>query len=182
MVGAVAAAVEPLGIADQVAAGALLAEEVAQAVLGQHRTIDVAGVADAARHGGPRLRRTSHHDDLFVRGRLDVPSTIRHRAGRRPLVGSIRTERDLDNPVARVLVLADRALRSLLPVRPTWRPTLTGEVLGQLRTVDPDGTSGVTAGGDGHGGGVHCRAFYWIGANCALPAELIPGLYSGART
>jgi 5-methylcytosine-specific restriction enzyme subunit McrC len=94
-----------------------------------------AGVADAARHGGPRLRRTSHHDDLFVRGRLDVPSTIRHRAGRRPLVGSIRTERDLDNPVARVLVLADRALQSLLPVRPTWRPTLTGEVLGQLRAV-----------------------------------------------
>lgn len=94
-----------------------------------------AGVADAARHGGPRLRRTSHRDDLFVRGRLDVPSTIRHRAGRRPLVGSTRTERDLDNPVARVLVLADRALRSLLPERPTWRPALTGEVLGQLRAV-----------------------------------------------
>lgn len=92
-----------------------------------------AGVADAARHGGPRLRRTSHHDHLFVRGRLDVPATIRHRAARRPLLATTRTERDLDNPVARVLVLADRTLRSLLPTRPSWRPTLTGEVLSKLR-------------------------------------------------
>ena len=51
----------------------------------------------------------------------------------RPLVATTRTERDFDNPVARVLVLADRALRSLLPTRPTWRPTLTWELLGQLR-------------------------------------------------
>ncbi|MFZ1153445.1 MAG: hypothetical protein WAN93_00930 [Solirubrobacteraceae bacterium] len=94
-----------------------------------------AAVADAARHGGPRLRRASHHDDLFIRGRLDMPTTIRHRAGRRPLVATIRSERDLDNPVARALVLADRALRSLLPVRPTWRPTRTGEVLSQVRAV-----------------------------------------------
>ncbi len=92
-----------------------------------------AAVADAARHGGPRLRRTSHHDHVFVRGRIDVPATIRHRVARRPLVATIRTERDLDNPVARVLVLADCALRSLLPTRPAWRPTLTGEVLSQLR-------------------------------------------------
>lgn len=94
-----------------------------------------AGVADAARHGGPRLRRTSRHDGLYVRGRLDVPRTIGHRTGRRPLVGTVRTERDLDNPVSRVLVLADRALRSLLPGKPTWRPALTGEVLAQLRAV-----------------------------------------------
>lgn len=92
-----------------------------------------AAVADAARHAGPRLRRTSRHDHVFARGHLDVPATIRHRAARRPLVATIRTERDFDNPVARVLVLADRALRSLLQHRPTWRPTLTGEVLSQLR-------------------------------------------------
>lgn len=92
-----------------------------------------AAVADAARHGGPRLRQTSRHDHVFVRGHLDVPATIRHRAARRALVATIRTERDFDNPVARALVLADGALRSLLPNRPTWRPTLTGEVLSQLR-------------------------------------------------
>lgn len=92
-----------------------------------------AALADAARHGGPRLRRTSHHDHVYVRGRLDAAATVRHRAARRPLVATTRTERDLDNPVARVLVLADRALRSLLPAKPTWRPSLTGDVLGQLR-------------------------------------------------
>ncbi|HMO00355.1 MAG TPA: hypothetical protein PKD59_13160 [Miltoncostaeaceae bacterium] len=94
-----------------------------------------AGVADAARHGGPRLRRVLHRDDLFVRGRIDVAGTVRHRAARRPLVTSIRTERDLDNPVARAIVLADRVLRSLLPGPPTWRPPMTGELLGQLRGV-----------------------------------------------
>jgi 5-methylcytosine-specific restriction enzyme subunit McrC len=92
-----------------------------------------AAVADASRHGGPRLRRTSRHDSVFVRGRLDTPATIRHKAAGQPLVTTIRTERDLDNPVARILVLADRALRSLLPAQPTWRPTLTGEMLSQLR-------------------------------------------------
>lgn len=94
-----------------------------------------AALADAARHGGPRLRRVSRHDHLFVRGRLDTAGTIRHRVARRPLVATIRSERDLDNPVARVLVLADRSLRSLLPARPTWRPALTAEVLSQLRAV-----------------------------------------------
>lgn len=94
-----------------------------------------AAVADAARHDGPRLRRATRHDDLFMRGRLDAPATIRHRIGRRPLVATIRTERDLDNPVARVLVLADRALRSLLPEPPTWRPALTSEVLSQVRAA-----------------------------------------------
>lgn len=90
-------------------------------------------VADAARHGGPRLRRESRHEGVFVRGRVDVPGTILHRLGRRPLVATRRTERDLNNPVARVLVLADRALRSLLPAEPGWRPSRTGEVLSQLR-------------------------------------------------
>lgn len=94
-----------------------------------------AALADAARHGGPRLRRTSHHDHVFVRGRLDPSATVQHRAARRPLVATIRHERDFDNPVARVLVLADRALRSLLPTRPTWRPTLTGDILSQLRAT-----------------------------------------------
>lgn len=92
-----------------------------------------AAVADAARHGGPRLRRTSRRDDVFVRGRLDAAATARHRGARRPLVATARTERDLDNPVSRVLVLADRALRSLLPEKPTWRPSLAGDVLSHLR-------------------------------------------------
>ncbi len=94
-----------------------------------------AALADAARHGAPRLRRTTHQNGVFVRGRLDTTETIRHRVARRPLIATTRSERDLDNPVSRSLVLADRTLRSLLPVRPTWRPTLTGEVLSQIRNV-----------------------------------------------
>lgn len=90
-------------------------------------------VADAARHGTPRLRRTTHHDHVFVRGRVDIAGTVRHRAANRPLMTMVRNERDLHNPVSRVLVLADRVLRSLLPVKPSWRPALTETVLGQLR-------------------------------------------------
>ncbi|MFW3122955.1 hypothetical protein MMAG44476_34766 [Mycolicibacterium mageritense DSM 44476 = CIP 104973] len=90
-------------------------------------------VADAARHGTPRLRRATHHDHAFIRGRLDIAGTVRHRAAGRPLVTMVRNERDLHNPVSRVLVLADRVLRSLLPGKPTWRPALTETVLGQLR-------------------------------------------------
>lgn len=94
-----------------------------------------AAVAEAARHGGPRLRRIVRNSHVFVRGRLDMPATVRHRTGRRPLVGTVKNERDLDNAVSRVLVLADRALRSLLPAAPTWRPVLAAEVLGHLRGV-----------------------------------------------
>lgn len=92
-----------------------------------------AALADAARHGGPRLRRTQYLKEAHVRGRLDVPGTVRHRIARRPLVASTRVERDLDNPVSRVLILADRTLRSLVGERPPWRPALTAEILGQVR-------------------------------------------------
>ena len=92
-----------------------------------------AAVADAARHGTPRLRRTTRHDELFLRGRLHAAGTVRHRAQGSPLITTTQPERDLDNPVARVLVLADHALRALLPVKPTWRPALTDAVIGQLR-------------------------------------------------
>lgn len=92
-------------------------------------------IADAARHGTPRLRRTTQHDNEFIRGSLDVAGTARHRAAGRPLVAMVRHERDLQNPVSRVLVLADRALKSLLPSKPTWRPALADTVLGNLRAA-----------------------------------------------
>lgn len=94
-----------------------------------------AAVADAARHGTPRLRRIARHDELYVRGRIDTAGTAKHRAAGSPLITTVRHDRDLDNPVSRVLVLADRALRSLLPSKPVWRPARTGNVLAQLRAT-----------------------------------------------
>jgi 5-methylcytosine-specific restriction enzyme subunit McrC len=94
-----------------------------------------AAVGHAARHGGPRLRRRQRRDAVFLRGRLDVPGTIRHRIARRPLLASNTAPRDLDNAVSRVLVLADRTLRSVLPPAPDWRPKRTDELLAQLRGV-----------------------------------------------
>lgn len=92
-----------------------------------------AALADAARHGPPRFRREERHAGPYVRGRLDVERTIRHRARREPLVASVRQVRSLHNPVSRVLVLADRTLRSLVTPPRTWRPDLAEEVLGQLQ-------------------------------------------------
>ncbi len=92
-----------------------------------------AAVADAARHGGPRIRRTIRNESSTVRGRLDVHATIRLRAARQARVATIRSERRLENPVSKVLVLADAALRSILGYRPDWRPDRCEETLAQLR-------------------------------------------------
>jgi 5-methylcytosine-specific restriction enzyme subunit McrC len=90
-------------------------------------------LADAARHGPPRFRETRTENGAYVRGRLDVAATLRHRVTGRPLVASTTRPRTLDNPVARVLVLADRTLSPLIgPDRP-WRPALADETLDQLR-------------------------------------------------
>ena len=92
-----------------------------------------AALADAARHGPPRFRRPERHDGPYVRGRLDIIGTIRHRAAHEPVVTSAEHVRSLHNPVSRVLVLADRTLRSLIGTPMPWRPDLAEEVLGQLR-------------------------------------------------
>ena len=92
-----------------------------------------AAVADAARHGGPRVRRTSVSESSHVRGRLDVRGTLKLRAEGRPLVSTIRSERSLENPVSKILVLADRTLCSLVGERPDWRPDRCEETLSHLR-------------------------------------------------
>lgn len=90
-------------------------------------------LADAARHGPPRFRRTKKEHGAYVRGRLDVRATLGHRIAGRPVVASTTRPRTLDNAVARVLVLADRTLSPLVgPGRP-WRPALADETLAQLR-------------------------------------------------
>jgi 5-methylcytosine-specific restriction enzyme subunit McrC len=90
-------------------------------------------LATASRHGGPRLRRGTRSEGLFLRGTLDVPGTVRLRGSGQRSVASRRVQRDLENPVARALVLADRTLRSLLMTEPSWRPDRTEELLAHLR-------------------------------------------------
>lgn len=92
-----------------------------------------AALADAARHGPPRFRSSQPHEGSFLRGRLDVPATLRHRAAGRPVIASVSQTRTLENPVSRIIVLADRTLGSLVGRATPWRPDLADEVLAQLR-------------------------------------------------
>lgn len=92
-----------------------------------------ASLADASRHGPPRFRRTEWHEGMYVRGRIDVRRTVRRRATGDPTIVSVRQVRSLHNPVSRVLLLADRSLRSLVGHSTPWRPDRATEVLDQLR-------------------------------------------------
>lgn len=92
-----------------------------------------AAVADASRHGGPRVRRIVTNESQHVRGRLEVRGTVRLRSEGKPLVSTVRSERSLENPISRILVLADRALCSMIGERPEWRPGRCEETLSHLR-------------------------------------------------
>ena len=92
-----------------------------------------AALADASRHGGPRVRRTVVSDSRHVHGRLNVKGTVKLRAEGKQLVSTVRSERSLESPVSRILVLADRALCSLVGERPGWRPERCEETLAHLR-------------------------------------------------
>jgi 5-methylcytosine-specific restriction enzyme subunit McrC len=91
-------------------------------------------LADAARHGLPALRRDSRHVGSVVRGRLDVRRTVAERLAGRDVVVSVRRERSLDNPAARVLAAAYRVLRRRMGpgTEGAWIPERVKEVLPAL--------------------------------------------------
>lgn len=91
-------------------------------------------VVEAARHGVPGFRDDRSTVNAYVRGRLDVPATLRLRAAGRPAVASIERPKILDNPVARCIVLADRTLSRLIP-RADWRGERVEEIVDRLRAV-----------------------------------------------
>lgn len=68
----------------------------------------------ATRHGPPFLRIERLHQGLTIRGRLAVRETAALRRTGRRQVASISGERSLDNPIARTLVLAERALSKMI--------------------------------------------------------------------
>lgn len=94
-----------------------------------------AALAEAGRHGPPRFRRVDAHEGHYVRGRLDLPGTVRLRSARIPKVASRAERRSAENPVSRAIVLADRTLTSLLGQEKPWRPQLAAELLAQLRAA-----------------------------------------------
>lgn len=85
-------------------------------------------LGQAARHGPPSFRREHSHEGLYVRGRLDVRRTARLRAQGSQHVASVKSYRDLDNDVARVLVAAERVLTARIG-HTRWRTPRVDEML-----------------------------------------------------
>jgi 5-methylcytosine-specific restriction enzyme subunit McrC len=89
----------------------------------------------AGRHGPPGVRGHRHHEGNAVRGQLDIAGTIRLRTAHSPLLASVERAKMTDNPVSRVIVLADRALNRRLHHRPTWRGERIQDIVGNLRAA-----------------------------------------------
>ena len=91
-------------------------------------------VVEASRHGPPGLRAPRRHISEHVRGRLDVGRTLKLRAARRPQLASVSRPKEVDNPVTRVIVLAERVLDRRLQ-RHDWRGPRLEEVIPRLRAA-----------------------------------------------
>lgn len=88
----------------------------------------------AARHGLPSLRADIREPGLAIKGRLDVPGTVRLRAAGLPGAVSVRREKSLDNPIAAVIVAAHEELSRWLGTRrePVWMPERVKELMSHL--------------------------------------------------
>lgn len=88
----------------------------------------------AARHGLPSLRADIRESGLAIRGRLDVPGTVRLRAAGLPGAASVRREKSLDNPIAASIVAARAELSRWLGTRreAEWMPERVKELMPHL--------------------------------------------------
>jgi len=94
------------------------------------------GLIEAARHGLPALRREVATKGATVRGRLDVPASLRLIATGGGQVVSIRSERSLDHAASDAIVAAYEVLRRWLGVLDEkWLPTRAKELLPHLMAV-----------------------------------------------
>lgn len=91
-------------------------------------------VVDASRHGPPGIRSPRTHVAEVAKGRIDVARTLRLRAAGRPQIASVSRPKDLDNPITRTIVAADRVLDRRLH-RPGWRGERVEEVMPRLRAA-----------------------------------------------
>ena len=88
-------------------------------------------VDEASRHGPPAIHREMKHVGPSLRGRLDTRATMRLRTQASSLIASTYRTRDLDNPVSRALVAADRILRRQIG-HDRWRTRRVQEILPRL--------------------------------------------------
>jgi 5-methylcytosine-specific restriction enzyme subunit McrC len=88
----------------------------------------------AARHGLPALRTDIRESGLSIKGRLDVPGTVRLRAAGTPGAASVRREKSLDNPISAAIVAAHAELSRWLVSRreSEWVPDRVKELLPHL--------------------------------------------------
>jgi 5-methylcytosine-specific restriction enzyme subunit McrC len=94
----------------------------------------VRAIDGASRHGPPAFRRDVPYVGANIRGHLDVRKTVRLRAKGASSAASVYRARELDNPVTRIIVAADRVLmRQLREGR--WRTDRVDAVLAQLQTA-----------------------------------------------
>ncbi len=88
----------------------------------------------AARHGLPALRTDIRESGLSIRGRLDVPGTVRMRCTGTPGAASLRREKSLNNPISAAVVAAYTELSQWLRFRrqTDWLPERLKDTLPQL--------------------------------------------------
>ncbi|MDV7171942.1 hypothetical protein R4144_00735 [Gordonia amicalis] len=93
-----------------------------------------AELVSAARHGLPGIRTHRAHISEVAKGRLDVGSTLRLRASGRPQIASISRPKNIDNPITRSIVAADRVIDGLVGRR-DWRGDRVEELMPRLRSA-----------------------------------------------
>lgn len=91
---------------------------------------------EAARHGLPALRRDIATTGSMIRGRLDVPASLRLIAAGGNRVVSIRSERSLDHAASNAIVAAYQVLRRWLGVADEqWMPARAKELVPHLLAI-----------------------------------------------
>lgn len=94
------------------------------------------GFVEAARHGLPALRRDVATKGPTIRGRLDVPASLRLIATGGGEVVSIRSERSLDHAASDAIVAAYEVLRRWLGVPDEqWMPARAKDLIPHLMSV-----------------------------------------------
>lgn len=83
----------------------------------------------AARHGPPSLRSDVREYGTTVRGRLDIPATVKLRSAGTPGAASIRREKSLDHAVTAAIIAAWSELSRALGRKHDWLPERLGEIV-----------------------------------------------------